>query len=60
MRKVFDMTREALETYYESLGTTLGEALLAPTRIYVKALRALKGRRRFGKGVQPYYRRRIL
>ena len=42
VRKVFDMTREALETYYESLGTTLGEALLAPTRIYVKALRALK------------------
>ena len=38
VRKVFDMTKEALDTYYDELGTTLGEALLAPTRIYVKAL----------------------
>lgn len=42
VRKVFDMTKESLETYYEELGTTLGEALLAPTKIYVKALRAVK------------------
>ena len=42
VRKVFEMTRESLETYYEELGTTLGEALLAPTKIYVKALRAVK------------------
>ena len=35
VRKVFDMTKESLDTYYEELGTTLGEALLAPTRIYV-------------------------
>ena len=42
VRKVFDMTPESLNTYYESLGTTLGEALLTPTRIYVKALSALK------------------
>ncbi len=42
VRKVFPMTRESLDTYYESLGGTLGETLLAPTRIYVKALRALK------------------
>lgn len=41
VRKVFEMTRESLETYYEELGTTLGEALLAPTRIYVKALKAV-------------------
>ena len=42
VRKVFDMTKESLETYYEELGTTLGEALLAPTRIYVKALRNVR------------------
>ncbi|MBB5265902.1 phosphoribosylformylglycinamidine cyclo-ligase [Catenibacillus scindens] len=42
VRKVFDMTRESLNTYYDELGTTLGEALLEPTRIYVKALKALK------------------
>ena len=42
VRKVFPMTAEALGTYHEELGKTLGEALLAPTRIYVKALRSLK------------------
>ena len=42
VRKVFDMTREALETYHDSLGCTLGEALLAPTKIYVKALRSIR------------------
>ena len=42
VRKVFDMTKESLNTYYEELGTTLGEALLAPTKIYVKALKAVK------------------
>lgn len=42
VRKVFPMTVEALNTYYEDLGQTLGEALLAPTRIYVKALKNLK------------------
>ena len=42
VRKVFEMTRESLDTYYDELGTTLGEALLAPTRIYVKALKSIK------------------
>lgn len=42
VRKVFDMSKESLETYHEQLGTTLGEALLAPTKIYVKALKAIK------------------
>ena len=42
VRKVFEITRESLNTYYEELGTTLGEALLAPTRIYVKALKSIK------------------
>lgn len=42
VRKVFNMKREALDTYYDSLGCTLGEALLAPTKIYVKALRSIK------------------
>ncbi|HIU74895.1 MAG TPA: phosphoribosylformylglycinamidine cyclo-ligase [Candidatus Pelethocola excrementipullorum] len=42
VRKVFEMSKESLETYYEELGMTLGEALIAPTRIYVKALRSIK------------------
>ena len=42
VRKVFQMDKETLDTYHEELGKTLGEALLAPTRIYVKALRSVK------------------
>ena len=42
VRKVFSMTEENLNTHYECLGKTLGEALLAPTKIYVKALKAVK------------------
>lgn len=42
VRKVFDMTKESLDTYYEELGGTLGETLLTPTRIYVKALKSVK------------------
>ena len=44
VRKVFEkeLTREGLDTYYEALGKTLGEALLAPTKIYVKALKKMK------------------
>lgn len=42
VRKVFEMSRESLEIYYEELKTTLGEALLAPTRIYVHALKAVR------------------
>ncbi len=36
VRKVFDVNEENLKVYYDELGTTLGEALLTPTRIYVK------------------------
>jgi phosphoribosylformylglycinamidine cyclo-ligase len=36
------MEKEALNVYYEELGKTLGEALLEPTKIYVKALRSVK------------------
>ena len=42
VRKVFDMREATLARYNDSLGCTLGEALLVPTKIYVKALRALK------------------
>lgn len=42
VRKVFRMNEETLNTYIDELGTTLGEALLAPTRIYVKALKGIK------------------
>lgn len=42
VRKIFKMDQETLSTYHEELGKTLGEALLAPTKIYVKALRSVK------------------
>ena len=44
VRKVFEkeLTKEGLNTHMDALGTTLGEALIAPTKIYVKALRAVK------------------
>ncbi len=42
VRKVFSMDKETLNTYHEELGKTLGEALLAPTKIYVKALRSVR------------------
>ncbi|MBO4898669.1 MAG: phosphoribosylformylglycinamidine cyclo-ligase [Lachnospiraceae bacterium] len=42
IRKVFDMTAESLNTYYDELGAKLGDVLLTPTRIYVKPLKALK------------------
>ncbi len=42
VRKVFSMDRKTLETYHEELGATLGDALLAPTKIYVAALKQLK------------------
>ncbi len=42
VRKIFRMDADTLNTYHEELGKTLGETLLAPTRIYVKALRSIK------------------
>ncbi len=42
VRKIFPMEREALDAYHEELGKTLGEALLAPTKIYVKVLRSIR------------------
>ena len=42
VRKVFDMTKEGLNTYYDELGKTLGEELMTPTKIYVKALKSIK------------------
>ena len=42
VRKVFEMTKKSLDTYYDELGKTLGEALIEPTRIYVKALKSVK------------------
>lgn len=42
VRKIFEMTADSLNRYYDELGKTLGEALLAPTKIYVKALRSVK------------------
>lgn len=42
VRKVFAMTKESMDTYYEELGGTLGETLLTPTKIYVKALKAVR------------------
>ena len=42
VRSVFDMSKESLDTYYDELQKTLGEALIEPTRIYVKALKNVK------------------
>lgn len=42
VRQVFSMNTEALNRTYESLSGTLGETLLTPTKIYVKALGAMK------------------
>ncbi len=42
VRRIFDMTPESLNTYYDELGAALGEALLTPTKIYVKALKSVK------------------
>ena len=42
VRNVFAMEKEVLNTYHEELGATLGETLLTPTRIYVKALKEIK------------------
>ncbi len=42
VRKVFDITKENLDKYYDELGKTLGEALIEPTRIYVHALKNIK------------------
>ena len=42
VRKVFEMTKESLDAYYDELGKTLGEALIEPTRIYVKALKNIR------------------
>lgn len=42
VRKVFEMTKESLDTYYEELGAALGETLITPTRIYVNALKSVR------------------
>jgi len=42
VRNVFKTEKEALNKYYDELGKTLGEALLEPTIIYVKALKEIK------------------
>lgn len=41
VRKIFGITGDRLSTYVDELGCSLGEALLAPTRIYVKHVLAL-------------------
>ena len=42
VRRIFEMTPESLDTYYEELHGKLGDILLAPTKIYVRALREIK------------------
>ena len=42
VRKVFSMNEAALNRYFDSLGSSLGEALIRPTKIYVRALKAVK------------------
>ena len=43
VRKVFDINKSNLSEFHDSLGSTLGETLIAPTKIYVKALKSVKG-----------------
>ena len=40
VRKVFDVEHADLGKHYDELGTSLGEALLAPTKLYVKPVLA--------------------
>ena len=42
VRKIFDITRESLNIYYKELQTRLGDVLIAPTKIYAKALKSVK------------------
>ena len=42
VRKIFAVKPETLDRYYDELGGKLGDVLLAPTKIYVKALRAIR------------------
>ena len=42
VRKIFEVNEKNLKEFYPELGGTLGETLLTPTKIYVKALRAVK------------------
>lgn len=42
VRKLFEPTKERLAVEVEDLGGSLGEALLIPTRIYVKNIKAMK------------------
>ena len=42
IRKVFNVNKETLSVYYDELGATLGETLLTPTKIYVKALQEVR------------------
>lgn len=60
VRRVFLMTEENLNHYYDSLGATLGETLLAPTRIYVKALKEIKNAGVTVKGCSHITGRRFL
>ncbi len=41
VRKVFDVNEKNLAMHFDDLGATLGETLLTPTRIYVKAIMQL-------------------
>ena len=59
VRKVFDVEHANLTLHCEELGQTLGEALLTPTRIYVKpVLRCMEEADREGR--EPHHRRRLL
>ena len=42
VRKIFPMNEKSLNRYYDSIGSSLGEVLIQPTKIYVKALRAVR------------------
>lgn len=59
VRKVFDMTKESLDTYYDELGTTLGELCWSYKNL-CKSTEKCKKCRCDRKSMQPYHRWRIL
>ena len=60
VRKVFEMTKENLETYHESLGCTLGEALFSTYQNLCQSTQEHQSSGCDSQSLQPYYRRRIL
>ena len=60
VRKVFSMSKEALDTYYDKLGCTLGEALHRTYQDLCESTEIHQRGRCDRESLQPYHRRRFL